>query len=76
MHQSSHPRWKAQQNGLRTFLGIHFVTISMEAIITEERKQSLLQELIMLQGQHKWTKRELLSLIGKLSLSCKILPAG
>ena len=59
-----------------TFLGIHLDTISMEANITEERKQSLLQELTMLQSQHKCTKRELLSLIGKLSFSCKILPDG
>ena len=48
----------------------------MEANITGERKQSLLQELTMLQHRHKCTKRKLLSLIGKLSFSCKILPAG
>ena len=30
----------------------------------------------MLQHRRKCTKRELLSLIGKLSFSCKILPAG
>ena len=59
-----------------TFLGIHLDTISMKANITEERKQSLLQELTMLQGQHKCAKHELLSLIGKLSFLCKILPAG
>ena len=59
-----------------TFLGIHLNTISMEANITDERKQSLLQELTMLQHRHKCTKRELLSLIGKLSFLCKILPAG
>ena len=59
-----------------TFLGIHLDTISMKANITEERKQSLLQELTMLQSQHKCTKRELLSLIGKLSFLCKILPDG
>jgi len=59
-----------------TFLGIHLNTISMEANITDERKQSLLQELTMLQHRRKCTKRELLSLIGKLSFSCKILPAG
>ena len=73
MHQSSHPRWKAQQHRLVNFLGIHLDTI---ANITEERKQSLLQELSMLQGWHKCTKCELLSLIGKPSLSCKILPAS
>ena len=59
-----------------TFLGIQLDTISMEANITDERKQSLLQELTVLHGRHKCTKRELLSLIGKLSFSCKILPAG
>ena len=59
-----------------TFLGIHLDTISMEANITDERKQALLQELTLLRARHKCTKRELLSLIGKLSFSCKILPAG
>ena len=48
----------------------------MEANITVERKQSLLQELTVLHGRHKCTKRKLLSLIGRLSFSCKILPAG
>ena len=48
----------------------------MEANIIDERKQSLLQELSLLRASHKCTKRELLSLIGKLSFSCKILPAG
>ena len=38
-----------------TFLGIQLDTISREANITEERKQSLLQELTMLQGWHKCT---------------------
>ena len=59
-----------------TFLGIHLDTISVEANITNERKQALLQELTLLRARHKCTKRELLSLIGKLLFSCKILPAG
>ena len=59
-----------------TFLGIHLNTITMEASITSERKQSLLQELSALHARNKCTKRELLSLIGKLSFSCKVLPAG
>ena len=59
-----------------TFLGIHINTVSMEASITSDRKQSLLQELQNLHCRHKCTKRELLSLIGKLSFSCKVLPAG
>ena len=76
MHQSSHPCKVEGPTTSLTFLGINLDTISMEANITEEKKQSLLQELSMLQSQHKCTKRELLSLIGKLSFSCKILPAG
>ena len=59
-----------------TFLGIHLNTISMEASITFERKQSLLQDLLFIQARKKCIKRELLSLIGKLSFACKILPAG
>ena len=59
-----------------TFLGIQINTISMEASITSERKQSLLSELQLLHTHHKCTKHELLSLIGKLSFACKVLPAG
>ena len=59
-----------------TFLGIHLNTVTMEASITSERKQTLLMELFSLHSRAKCTKRELLSLIGKLSFSCKILPAG
>ena len=59
-----------------TFLRIHLDTVTMEASITAERKESLLQELRYLHSWHKWTKRQLLSLIGKLSFSCKVLPAG
>ena len=46
----------------------------MEASITAERKESLLQELRYLHSRHKCTKRQLLSLIGKLSFSCKVVP--
>ena len=48
----------------------------MEASITAERKESLLRELRNLYPRRKCTKRQLLSLIGKLSFSCKVLPAG
>ena len=57
-----------------TFLGIHLDTVTMEASITAERKKSLLQELRYLHSRHKCTKRQLLSLIGKLSFSCKVVP--
>ena len=59
-----------------TFLGIHLNTVTMEASITAERKESLLWELRNLYPRRKCTKRQLLSLIGKLSFSCKVLPAG
>ena len=59
-----------------TFLGINLNTITMEASITSERKQSLLQELSALHACNKCTKQELLSLIGKLSFSYKVLLAG
>ena len=59
-----------------TFLGIHLNAISMEASITSERKQLLLQDLLFMHARKKCIKQELLSLIGKLSFACKILPAG
>ena len=63
---------------LLTFLGIHLNTVTMEASITVDRKQALLQELRSLHDRisKKCTKRELLSLIGKLSFACKVVPAG
>ena len=50
----------------------------MEASITSERnaKEYSLQELLALPAHNECTKQELLSLIGKLTFSCKILPAG
>ena len=59
-----------------TFLGIHLDTVMMEASITVERKQYLLEELNDLYPRRKCTKRQLLSTIGKLSFACKVLPAG
>ena len=59
-----------------TFLGILLNTTTMEASITQERKQVLLSELAHLRYRRNCTKRALLSLIGKLSFGCKVLPAG
>jgi len=59
-----------------TFLGIHLNTITMEASISDDRKRALLDELRWVKQRDKCTKRELLSLIGKLSFCCKVLPAG
>ena len=59
-----------------TFLGIHINSNTMEASILDERKQALLSELTRMRRRDKCTQRELLSLIGKLSFCCKVLPAG
>ena len=64
-----------------TFLGIIINTTTMTVSISEERKQDLihlLQSLLhkSLCDDEKCTKRELLSVIGKLSFACKVIPAG
>ena len=59
-----------------TFLGILLDTITMEASITQDGKEALLSELLYLRHRRNCTKRALLSLIGKLSFCCKVLPAG
>ena len=59
-----------------TFLGIVLNTETMEASISSERKESLLTAIHHFCTLKKCTKRELLSLIGKLSFACKVVPAG
>jgi len=59
-----------------TFLGIHLDSKTMEASISDERKLALIKELTWMRTRDKCTKRQLLSLIGKLSFCCKVLPAG
>jgi len=59
-----------------TYIHTYVDILTMEASITAERKESLLQELLHLHLLHKCMKQQLLSLIGKLSFSCKVLPAG
>ena len=58
------------------FLGIHLDSKTMEASISDERKCALLDELSWMRHRVKCTKRELLSLIGKLSFCCKVVPSG
>ena len=48
----------------------------MEASISDKRKHALLNELTWMRHRDKCTHCELLSLIGKLSFCCKVLPAG
>ena len=59
-----------------TFLGIVLDTVSMEASISVEHKTSLLTAIHSFLTFSKCTKRQLLSLIGKLSFACKVVPAG
>ena len=50
--------------------------MTMEASITPQCKDALLAELNQLYWRHRCKKRELLSLIGKLSFACKMVPSG
>ena len=59
-----------------TFLGIVIDTVAMMASISDERKSLMLEELQSFTTRKKCTKRQLLSLIGKLSFACKVVPAG
>ena len=47
-----------------------------DATITEGRKTELQQAIRQLEGRRTCTKRELLSLIGKLTFACKVVPPG
>ena len=59
-----------------TFLGIELNSATMTASISEQRKEELLQSLRSVVASHTCTKRALLSLIGKLSFACKVVPPG
>ena len=58
------------------FLGIHLNTTTVEACITQERKQTLPSKLFHLRHHRNCTKWMLHSLIGKQSFTCKVLSAG
>ena len=59
-----------------TFLGIVINTTTMTVSISSERKQELLSALQSMIERCKCTKQQLLSLIGKLSFACKVVPAS
>ena len=58
------------------FLGIELDSIAMTARLPAAKKEELLSDLQQFIHRHKCCKRELLSLIGKLSFACKVVPAG
>ena len=58
------------------FLGIVLDTIAMEASISSEWKLSLLTAINSFRTSKKCTKRELLSMIGKLSFACKVVASS
>jgi len=64
-------KWRAVLTSL-TFLGIHLDSKTMEASISDERKLALINELTWIRTRDKCNKRQLLSLIGKLSFCCKV----
>lgn len=61
-------------------LGIELDTVQMQARLPEEKLTTLLEELhafsLLPSSNHTCTKRQLLSLIGKLAFACKVIPAG
>ena len=59
-----------------TFLGVQLDTVEMTASITPDRRQDLLTDLQRIRSAHTCTKQRLLSLIGKLSFACKVVPPG
>jgi len=61
---------------LMEFLGILLDSINMTAGISPARKAELTAELLDMASRMKCRKRNLLSLIGKLSFACKVVPAG
>ena len=59
-----------------TFLGIVIDTKKIIASISDECKSLMLEELQSFSTRKKCTKCQLLSLIGKLSFVCKVVPTG
>ncbi len=63
-----------------TILGIELDTVLKQARLPPEKLTALLEELSRFSSlyscQGRCTKRQLLSLIGKLAFACKVIPAG
>lgn len=59
-----------------TYLGIDIDTTSMSLSLPDEKLSDLIVLLTRWKLKKKCTKKSLLSLIGKLSFACKIIPSG
>lgn len=59
-----------------TFLGVQLDTVARVASLPQDKLHAILHELAVLCGQSRCTKRNLLSLIGKLAFAAKVIPAG
>ncbi len=61
-------------------LGIELDTVLTQARLPQDKLQSLLEELELFVSLHltdtSCTKRQLLSLVGKLAFACEVIPAG
>ncbi len=58
------------------FLGIEIDTVSQTLSITNERMTEITQELQVWLGRRVCTKRELLSIVGKLAFAARVVRAG
>ncbi len=58
------------------YLGIEIDSACMELRLPEDKLSSLLDLILAFSKKKKCTKRELLSLIGKLSFAAKVIPSG
>ncbi|KAL5509659.1 hypothetical protein EMCRGX_G005061 [Ephydatia muelleri] len=59
-----------------TFLGITIDTILQQLRLPPDKLQEMTLLIKSWLGKHKTTKRDLLSLIGKLSLAAKVVPSS
>ena len=73
---SLNPKKIVQPTTCLEFLGIILDTEAMEMRISDERLNDIIQELLQWQCKCKVTKRQLLSLIGKLIFVCRVVRAG
>ena len=59
-----------------TFLGVEVDTITQTISLPQDKLRALMHELHTFSTMEKCTKRNLLSLIGKLAFAAKVIPAG